>query len=76
LLEKIALENSGISFLTFPKMETVYFPFLELSKKGNCNISESFENIGDVVRILKPRMRHTKTSTFHKVLVSFFFSLS
>jgi hypothetical protein len=39
------LENPEILFLTFPKMETVYFPYLVLSKKGNPNIPRSLENV-------------------------------
>jgi hypothetical protein len=31
-------------------MEAVHFPYLVLFKKGNPNISESLEDIGDVIR--------------------------
>jgi hypothetical protein len=33
LLERIDLDNPGILFLTFPKMETVHFSYLELQKR-------------------------------------------
>jgi hypothetical protein len=63
------LENPGIPFLSFPKLETVHFPYLILSKKGNRNISRS---LGNVIRKeiplenQSPKSDLPKTSTFHK----------